>query len=212
MKSSITCGFAFALVASVGSYCASSGHAGDRMAGNVPVQPAATDPNEDERIAIGLAIAPVPLDLTNLDPRLVGLGSYMVNAMGSCNDCHTVPAYAPGGDPFMGEPEQVNATNYLAGGRAFGPFISRNITPDANGLPAGRTFDQFEQAMRDGVDFECAPGDPPPCPLLQVMPWPYYTDMSDDELLAIYQFLSAIPHAEPGGSNVSRRDPVSDVQ
>ena len=210
MKWSLACGIALALLLSAGLYFVSPGHAGDRTADSAPIRVASTDPNEDERIAIGLAIAPVPLDLTGLDPRLVGLGSYLINAMGSCNDCHTVPAYAPGGDPFMGEPEQVNATNYLAGGRAFGPFISRNITPDTNGLPAGRTFDEFTQAMRNGVDFECAPGDPPPCPLLQVMPWPYYTDMSDDELLAMYQFLSAIPHAEPGGPIVSRRVPASD--
>jgi hypothetical protein len=189
------------LVAATGSYFASAGHAGD--AARTPVRVAGSgggggDPNEADRVAIGFDIAPVPLDLTGRDPRLVGLGSYMINAMGACNDCHTNPGYAPGGNPFNGEPEQVNAANYLAGGRAFGPFLSRNLTPQDNGLPAGRTFDEFEQAMRHGIDFECAPDDPPPCPLLQVMPWPYYGDLTDDELHAIYEFLSAIPHAEPG--------------
>ena len=55
-----------------------------------------------------------------------------------CNDCHTVPSYAVGGNPFLGEPEVINAPCYLAGGAAFGPFVSRNITPRANGLPAAR--------------------------------------------------------------------------
>ena len=64
----------------------------------------------------GFNIAPVPLDIRGLDPALVGWGSYIVNAQGGCNDCHTVPSYAPGGDPFRGERERVNADQDLAGG------------------------------------------------------------------------------------------------
>jgi hypothetical protein len=30
------------------------------------------------------------------------------------------------------------------------------------------------------------------------MPWPVYQSMSDRDLHAIYEYLSAIPHAEPG--------------
>ncbi len=29
----------------------------------------------------------------------------------------------------------VKKEHYLAGGTSFGPFVSRNITPDVNGLP-----------------------------------------------------------------------------
>jgi hypothetical protein len=156
-----------------------------------------SDADEEERIDLGFAMAPVPLDLEGLNPRLVGLGSYLVNT-GTCSDCHTNPPYAPGGDPFLGEPEQINTANYMAGGTQFGPFVSRNITPSPiNGLPAGRSFAQFAAVMRTGFDFECASGDPPPCPLLQVMPWPIYQSMTEHELRAIYAYLSAIPHAEP---------------
>ena len=35
-------------------------------------------------------------------------------------------------------------------------------------------------------------------PLLQVMPWPAYANMTEHDLRAIYEYLSAIPHAEPG--------------
>jgi hypothetical protein len=66
---------------------------------------------------------------------LVGLGSYRVNAAGGCNDCHTNPPFQEAGNPFLGQPEQINKENFLAGGTMFGRFISRNITPDANGLP-----------------------------------------------------------------------------
>jgi hypothetical protein len=33
---------------------------------------------------------------------------------------------------------------------------------------------------------------------LAVMPWPIYRNMTDRDLDAIYAYLSAIPHAEPG--------------
>src|SRR5437667_11462002 len=75
----------------------------------------------------GLAIAPVPLDLRGKNRFLVGLGSYIVNGSGACVGCHTNPEFAPGGDPFRGQPEKVNTTNYLAGGAKFGPFTSRNL-------------------------------------------------------------------------------------
>ena len=143
----------------------------------------------------GFEISPVPLDLTGLNPSLVGLGSYIVNAQGGCNDCHTNPSYAPGGNPFMGEPEVVNADAYLGGGQTFGPFISRNLTPHpTSGLPANLTFDQFREVMREGTDFKTA--HPEISPLLQVMPWPVYGKMSDRELRAIYEFLRAIPPVE----------------
>ena len=142
----------------------------------------------------GADIAPVPLKMKGLNPALVREGSYIVNAHGGCNDCHTVPSYAPGGDPFMGQPEQINQACYLAGGAVFGPFVSRNITPRANGLPAGRTLEQFKQIMHQGTDFR-NPADT--TPILQVMPWPVYGKMSDHDLEAIYEYLSAIPSISP---------------
>jgi hypothetical protein len=103
---------------------------------------------EQRRIAEGFKIAPVRLNLARKDPELVGLGSYLVNAVGGCNDCHTSPNFAPGGDPFQGQKKQINSANYLAGGIAFGPFVSRNLTPE-NGLPAGHTFSEFREIIRN---------------------------------------------------------------
>jgi hypothetical protein len=145
-------------------------------------------------IARGEAIAPVPLNMEGLNPALVRQGSYIVNAQGACNDCHTVPSYTTGGNPFMGQPEVINAPCYLAGGAVFGPFVSRNITPRANGLPAGRTLDEFKQIMHEGKDFR---NPPDATPILQVMPWPVFGKMSDRELEAIYEYLRAIPPINP---------------
>jgi hypothetical protein len=151
--------------------------------------------NEHSKIQIGYAIAPVPLDLKGKNRALVGLGSYIVNSMGGCNDCHTSPPFAEGGDPFLGQPKQVNAGKYLAGGVSFGPFVSRNLTPNGLGMPAEFTLEQFIDVMRTGKDLKNIP---PPVPspevnLLQVMPWPVYREMTDRDLAAIYEYLSAIP-------------------
>ena len=145
----------------------------------------------DPRVEQGLAISPVELNVEGKNLNQVGLGSYLVNAVGSCNDCHTFPTYQNGGNPFMGQPEQINTANYLAGGACFGPFKSANITPDSSGRPAGLTQSEFLHVLRTGEDPD------EPGMLLQVMPWPVIGKMTDDDLIAIYTYLSAIPPAEP---------------
>lgn len=145
-----------------------------------------------KKIKQGFDIAPVPLNLKRKNVKLVGLGSYIVNAQSACNDCHTNPPYSEGGNPFKGEEEAVNADGYLAGGTAFGPFISRNLTPCNDGKPE-YSFDEFLEIMRTGVDFGDDSHPPGNTPLLQVMPWPVYNKMSTCELRAVYEYLKAIP-------------------
>jgi|CXWL01.1.fsa_nt_gi hypothetical protein len=155
--------------------------------------PAAADGNAErrEQIRIGRLINPVELRPRPAALRdTVYLGSYLVNT-GGCNDCHTNPPYAAGGDPFLGEPEQVNTVGYMGGGQQFGPFTSPNLTPDEDGLPAGLTFPEFRQVMRTGVDLKHA--HPEFGPLLQVMPWPVYSKKTTEEIYAIYQYLKSIP-------------------
>jgi hypothetical protein len=151
---------------------------------------------EASRILRGFQISPVELDLSGKNRALVGLGSYIVNARGACNDCHTQPAFAPGGNPFLGEPEVINTDRYLAGGRAFGAAISRNLTPDPEtGLPAGLTLREFVLVIRTGVDLDNRLPHTPSeeNDLLQTMPWPVFRNMTDQDLAAIYEYLRSIP-------------------
>lgn len=147
---------------------------------------------EESRIDLGFELAPVELDLTNKNRRLVGLGSYLVNVEGGCADCHSNPTWASGGNPFLGEPKQLNTANYLAGGTSFGPnLVSPNITPAANGAPAGHTYSEFLSIMRTGVNHHGS------SEIMQVMPWPSIGKMTDVELRAMFEYLRAIPHADP---------------
>lgn len=152
-----------------------------------------------QRIIEGFRLSPVPLNLLGKNIALVGLGSYLVNT-GGCADCHSNPTYAPGGNPFLGQPKIFNSTSYLAGGNQFGPvIISRNLTPDSNGLPAGLTLDQFLRTMRTGVDLKHLPPQTPSAEndLLQVMPWPVIGQQTTRDLRAMYEYLRAIP-SRPG--------------
>jgi hypothetical protein len=175
----------------------------------------------------------VPLNLKGRNRELVGLGSYLVNAVASCNDCHSAgpeTAYAPGGNPyFKGNPPQViNQATYLGGGRNFGSLlpgtpeiVSRNLTPDRSGRPAGGlTFAQFEHILRTGEDHDhlhpnCSatvtsncfpPFQPFNGDLLQIMPWPVYQSMGQRDLRAIYEYLSAVPCIEGPPSGVLHND------
>jgi len=164
--------------------------------------------SSESEIQRGLAIAPVYLNLQGKNRALVATGSYLVNGVGGCNDCHTNPSYIPGPstDPFLGGSGAINVNGYLAGGRAFGPFVSRNLTPDVLGRPAGLTFADFRQIIRTGIDDDNIPPNVPSpnFDLLQVMPWPVYRNMTDNDLRAIYEYLSAIPciptSEGPGGA------------
>lgn len=158
--------------------------------GPPPPPPPRPDP-DSVRIERGFAIAPVALNLVGKDRNLVGLGSYIVNAQAACADCHSCPTYAPGHNPFEGGDGLINAENYLAGGVPFGPVVSANITPDDTGRPAGLTFPEYLTLIRSGRD-------PEDGEILQVMPWPIFRNMTDHDILAIYTYLTAIPHAEPG--------------
>jgi hypothetical protein len=191
------------------------------------------DERDQARIRRGFEIAPVPLDLRSKDRALVGMGSYLVNAVAGCNDCHSPDPsleYAAGGNPyFKGNPPKViSQLSYLAGGRSFGSLVpgspaivSRNLTPDRTGRPAGGlSRAEFLQIMRTGEDLDhlhpncsarltsnCFPANQPfNGDLLQIMPWPVYQSLEMRDLEAIYEYLSAIPCISGPASGVLHND------
>ena len=181
---------------------------------------------DTSRVQEGFDVSPIPktkLKLGANHPAKVGWGSYLVNAVGDCSGCHSFPRFlekgdTAGGNPSAGDPYEgapstqtvttqllanLNVSHYLAGGQCFGPYMARNLTPDANGLPEGLTETDFIKVMRTGEDIHCEkyPTDPIctlvlyPAAVLQVMPWATYHGMTNYDLKAIYAYLSAIPAA-----------------
>ncbi|MBN8919388.1 MAG: c-type cytochrome, partial [Rhizobiales bacterium] len=87
-----------------------------------------------------------------------------------CTACHT----APGGKPF-------------AGGRAivspFGTIYSSNITPDKETGIGSYTLDDFRGALYDGVRNDGAH-------LYPAMPYPSYRKMTEQDVRALYAYLT----------------------
>jgi hypothetical protein len=175
------------------------------------IQGKADNDESDSRIRQGFElVSDLDLNLHGKNRALVGLGAYLVNGVGGCNDCHSNPPFAPGGDPTLGQPKHLNTASYLAGGTEFIPahppnfpaIVARNLTPDKTGRPeGGASFEEFRNIMRTGIDPDHA--HPQYGPYLVVMPWPVYQGMTDHDLRAVYEFLSAIPclEGDPGVPN-----------
>ena len=97
-------------------------------------------------------------------------------------------------------------------------MLSRNLTPNKDGVPeGGMSLSEFKDILRHGMDFDhihptctsdqiteimnggtpicipTSPGNTPDGDLLQIMPWPTFSHMSDMDIEAIYEYLSAIP-------------------
>ena len=188
--------------------------------------------SQDEKLMIqqGLTEAAnigIILNIGKQDPDMVGLGSYLVNVTSACNVCHSpvfiTTSFTTAGNPYLLPPvysgkKQADPRYYLGGNQNFGPpvagaasIISRNLTPDKNGQPAGVTLADFMAIMKTGIDLDHAH---PTCPsgtlntnclpfpfkgaLLQVMPWPFFQSMTDRQLTGIYTYLSTIPCLEGG--------------
>jgi mono/diheme cytochrome c family protein len=121
-------------------------------------------------VAGGGTFAETATDLQNF--AQIEKGRYLVSAA-DCVACHSV---APNGARF-------------AGGRPietpFGNIVSANITPDRETGIGAWTDDQFDNAVRRGIR-------PNGARLYPAMPYPYYTKMSRDDVLAIRAFLKTL--------------------
>jgi hypothetical protein len=134
------------------------------------------------RAAAGLAASPFPVPtagMTTAQLEQIGMGSYIVNVVSSCPDCHNNPAAGPG-------------KGYLAGGNQFGPVQSRNLTSDpTHGLRM--TEAQFLETLQTGKDQRLSATDGGAAVSLIVMPWEDFRWMSTTDLKAIYAYLQTVP-------------------
>src|ERR1700722_7562587 len=117
------------------------------------------------------------------DAASIERGRYLAVAA-DCTACHT----ARGGEPFAGG---------LAIDSPLGAIYSTNITPDhASGI-GNFTLDDFDRALRHGIDDEGVT-------LYPAMPYPAYARMSDEDIAALYDYFmhGVAPvtiHAHAGG-------------
>jgi alcohol dehydrogenase (quinone), cytochrome c subunit len=122
-------------------------------------------------------------------------GRYLAVAA-DCAACHT----APGGKPFAGG---------LAIDSPVGAIYSTNITPDRESGIGKFSLDDFDRAVRHGIDDEGVT-------LYPAMPYPSYALMSDADVAALYAYfmhgvepVSSIEHANGIPWPLSLRWPVA---
>ena len=110
--------------------------------------------------------------------------------------------FGPGGPGIV-----LDTTSPLYFGPGFGPnIITRNLTPDYTGNPeGGNDLERFIKIMRTGHDYDhlhpnCSATVTDNCysfpidgSLLQIMPWPKFSNMTDHQLTAIWTYLSTVP-------------------
>lgn len=110
----------------------------------------------------------------------VARGRYLT-IIGGCNDCHT-----PG--TFYG---QMDTTRTLSGTEVgwegpWGVTYPRNLTPDEETGLGTWSEEDIVQALRTGKKKDGSPILPP-------MPWPMYSQMTDEDLHAVAAYLKSIP-------------------
>jgi mono/diheme cytochrome c family protein len=115
---------------------------------------------------------------------LIARGKYLTT-MGDCEACHSA----------------INSPKF-AGGRLmptpFGPIPTANITPDKETGIGNYTDDQFYRALHDGIN---AKGEY----IYPVMPYPWYTKVTRDDVLAIKAYLFSLQpvHNKVGPNQMS---------
>jgi mono/diheme cytochrome c family protein len=98
-------------------------------------------------------------------------GRYL-SVLSDCAACHT----APGGQPFAGG---------LALQTPFGKLVAPNITPDRETGIGNMTDDEFVAALHDGRGHNGTR-------LYPAMPYPAYTKMTDDDVLAMRAYFATV--------------------
>jgi mono/diheme cytochrome c family protein len=112
---------------------------------------------------------------------LIERGHYL-SILGDCGGCHT----RPGGEPYAGG---------LTLQTPFGNLVTPNITPDQDTGIGHWTAEEFASALRDGRGHNGTR-------LYPAMPYPTYTRMSDDDVLALRSyFMTVAPVHNPVVSN-----------
>jgi hypothetical protein len=140
---------------------------------------------------------------------LVRHGQYMVKIAG-CDDCHSPKVFTekgpevdasrrlsghPAGSPLPEVPRDVlgptqwgavTTNDMTAWAGPWGISFASNLTPHHDGLGLW-TEEQFIKTLRTGLHLGVGR------PVLPPMPWPAYSNMTDDDLRAMFAFLKTLP-------------------
>jgi hypothetical protein len=164
-------------------------------------------------LALAVAVPAAALGLGRATPFAtpngrVQRGKYLVSAMG-CGGCHTPKTMGPAGPRsdesrfLAGHPEgaalgppprldpgpwvAVSSWDTTAWAGPWGVSYSANLTPDENTGLGSWSEDTFVGSLRTGRHMGVSR------PILPPMPWGAFRNLTDDDLRAIYAYLTTVP-------------------
>lgn len=140
-------------------------------------------PPEDVRVAI--------------TPELLERGTYLVEHVLLCNDCHSErdwtiyggppkPPYGAGRECMTRDTQSIGVRVSEGQGNFPGVLCIRNITPDVESGIGGWTDGEIIRSMREGVDHEGLG-------LFPIMPYFIYRNISDQDAAAVVAYMRNLP-------------------
>ena len=162
--------------------------------------PLETDANNNaipdpDAIRRGMAIQPLA-SVTSTDATTdarIGRGSYLINSLARCYNCHTTPGRTSATGP-------LTTTTWLTGGKVVTiAGVVRSESADLVGATHGffgestADFTTFAGIIQTGTHVD----DPTAPPVAAPMPWQHLRDLTVDDLASIYTYLRQVQTAQP---------------
>ena len=125
-------------------------------------------------------------------------GRYMVEGVAHCFECHSeVDWETPGGQPKPGR--KGSGTEFAKYG--FSWLVAPNISPDPDTGAGKWTDEQLARAIREGIGHDGRR-------LFPVMPYKYFSHMSDEDLASVIVYLRSIEPVRNALPQTSMPEPV----
>lgn len=131
-------------------------------------------------LAVGLLFSAAANSQDSTAEALLDRGDYLVNGIVACGNCHT--SRTPEADFIEGMELAGSFVIEEPGFRAYGP----NITPDTRTGIGLWTDEEIIRAVREGIRPDGRVLGPP-------MPFQFYRDISDNDMLTIVAYLRSVP-------------------
>jgi hypothetical protein len=135
------------------------------------------------RPIIGPRARPVTDRKFDSTPTRLEHGSYLVNSLYGCIQCHSEPDHnLPGWPAVVG---REGAGRLFDKDADIGTVYAPNITPDPETGIGKWTDDEIARAVREGIDKDGRA-------LFPIMPYPNFRQMSDEDLASVVVYIRAL--------------------
>jgi mono/diheme cytochrome c family protein len=120
-------------------------------------------------------------------PARLARGKYLVEAVLTCNHCHSPNDWTKHDAPIP--PGMELAGQDMGSDPSLGHLVAPNLTPDPETGAGKWTDDMFVRAIREGIGHDGRP-------LFSLMPYHLYSHLPDEDVASIVVYLRSLPPAK----------------